>query len=321
MKKTSIQSIHLLCLGQLLSLCITGSSTASSALWKHHSVNIPYTQNTCVYILLAVLYGSTYLISHPNAYSYIHWRFIGFSFIDVQANVLAVLAFKNTSVLSALILASWSVPCVLLLSILFLGARYNRVQLMCSFMCLMGLGMLIYGDIVSQENTTDNHSWIGDMICLVSATLYAISNVTEEHLIKQYTSSEFLGKIGLVGAIICGIQAYYFEYDEWMSIQWSWSILALIMVYVTSIFIIYSLVPIIYRQAGATFLSMSMITSNFYSLFVGIFILDAKMPPLYPLAYALVIINIILFTMTSTPSTISPDDVDDECSKPLLSSC
>lgn len=43
-------------LGQLLSLCITGTSSASSALWKHYNISIPFTQNFCNYLLLATIY-------------------------------------------------------------------------------------------------------------------------------------------------------------------------------------------------------------------------------------------------------------------------
>ena len=45
-----------LCLGQILSLCITGTSVASSALWTYHSVNIPYTQNFCTYLVLFIVH-------------------------------------------------------------------------------------------------------------------------------------------------------------------------------------------------------------------------------------------------------------------------
>lgn len=41
----------------------------------------------------------------------------------------------------------------------------------------------------------------------MSASLYAISNVTEEHLVRNHTSFEFLGKAGLWGSVLCGIQA------------------------------------------------------------------------------------------------------------------
>lgn len=69
----------------------------------------------------------------------------------------------------------------------------------------------------------------------------------------------------------------------------------------------YSLVPTVYRMVGATFLSMSLITSNFYSLIVGLFFLDATMPPFYPMAYALVIISVTTFSLA--PSFL-PDDIE-----------
>lgn len=50
------QTVIAVGLGQLLSLCITGTSSASSALWRHYSISIPFTQNLCNYILLAIIY-------------------------------------------------------------------------------------------------------------------------------------------------------------------------------------------------------------------------------------------------------------------------
>lgn len=52
-------------LGQLLSLCITGTSSASSALWNHYAISIPFTQNFCNYLLLASVYfAMPQLFSH-----------------------------------------------------------------------------------------------------------------------------------------------------------------------------------------------------------------------------------------------------------------
>lgn len=42
---------------------------------------------------------------------------------------------------------------------------------------------------------------------LLSATLYAVSNVTEEYLVKRCTTAEFLSRAGFWGSIICGVQA------------------------------------------------------------------------------------------------------------------
>ncbi|KAI9278846.1 solute carrier family 35 member SLC35F1/F2/F6 [Phascolomyces articulosus] len=302
-----------LCLGQILSLCITGTSVASSALWTYHSVNIPYTQNFCTYLVLFTIH--TLRLHHANKNNNTNddlepllnknkaWTFFGFSFADVQANILAVLAFKSTSVLSALIVSSWTLPCIMLLSTLFLGYRYQFGHFGGVVLCLFGLFMLIWADTMADEASTSNHSWIGDLICLTSATLYAISNVTEEYLVHRCTTEEFLSRAGFWGSILSGIQALIFEHNEWMTIDWGWKVVALIMVYVVSLSSMYSLGPSLYRLSNATFISMSLITSNFYSLLAGLVFLDAKMPKFYPIAYILVIGGVTIYNLTNPPRT------------------
>lgn len=46
------------------------------------------------------------------------------------------------------------------------------------------------------------------MLCLAGATLYGLSNVAEEYVIKSYDGVEFLGMIGLFGSLINGIQLW-----------------------------------------------------------------------------------------------------------------
>ncbi|KAI8642731.1 solute carrier family 35 member SLC35F1/F2/F6 [Parasitella parasitica] len=148
------QTVLAVGLGQLLSLCITGTSSASSGLWRQHSISIPFTQNLCNYILLAIVY-SVYTTSKASSFkSKLSWKFFGFSFADVHGNVLAVLAFKNTSVLSALVLSSWSIPCIMLLSTYFLNAKYNKVHVQSAFVCLAGLALLIWGDTIDDDDAT-----------------------------------------------------------------------------------------------------------------------------------------------------------------------
>ncbi|KAI9313659.1 hypothetical protein BX666DRAFT_1977191 [Dichotomocladium elegans] len=303
-----------LSLGQILSLCITGTSIASSALWTHYNVSIPYTQNFLNYVLLFLIHGILFFPSQrfpspedrdmSNDASYISqlrrgrgWSFFGFSFADVQANILAVLAFKNTSVLSALVVSSWTMPCIMFLSYLYLGYRYRSTHIFGIALSFAGLFMLIWTDKAS----TDNHSWVGDMICLMSATLYAISNVTEEYLVNRCTTHVFLARAGFWGSILSGTQAFFFEHHTWTSIEWDWHKAGLVAVYVSCLSTMYSLGPTLYRMTNATFLSMSLLTSNFYSLLASVLFLETKIPSLYPVAYVLVISGAILFNI-STPS-------------------
>ncbi|ORY92149.1 solute carrier family 35 member SLC35F1/F2/F6 [Syncephalastrum racemosum] len=291
-----------LCLGQALSLCITGTSTASSALWNHYSLNMPFTQNFLTYTLLFIVYGARKKDVSKGLIDKRTWPFLGFSFADVQANVLAVLAFKSTSVLSALIVSSWTLPCIMLLSIYCLGYRYHAPHYGGVGLSIVGLALLIWSDTIKDEASTANHSWIGDLICLTSATLYAVSNVTEEHLVNRCTTAEFLWRIGFWGSLLTGVQALFFERRVWFSMEPSWGAVGLISIYVLCLFSMYSLGPWLYRMSSATFLSMNLVTSNFYSLLIGLLFLDAKMPPFYPVAYVLVIAGVSLFNLTRPPS-------------------
>ncbi|SAM02709.1 hypothetical protein [Absidia glauca] len=314
-----------LCLGQLVSLCITGTSSASSALWQRHHINIPFTQNACMYLMLALIYGPWHHYTNRKAATaslsnaerqltpsstrslptYSTFLVLLFSVVDVQANVLAVIAFKNTSVLSALIISSWTLPCIMLLSTFLLKTVYHRIHFMAVGLGLIGLFLLIWGDTMTTTNgdlsPISNHSWWGDLVCLISATLYAVSNVTEEYLVHHFNTQDFLYRIGLAGMVQSGTLALCFEYDALTSITWSRYNVPLVLLYVICLFSMYSLIPMIYRLCGATFVSMSLMTSNFYSLLIGLLFLEAKMPPLYPLAYFLVIVGATLYNMSRPP--------------------
>ena len=47
---------------------------------------------------------------------------------------------------------------------------------------------------------------LGDLLCIFAACLYAISNVSQEYLVKNHSISEWLGFIGIVGSVVSGIQ-------------------------------------------------------------------------------------------------------------------
>lgn len=69
------------------------------------------------------------------------------------ANILAVLAFKNTSVLSALVISSWTLPCIMLLSMCCLGYRYYAAHFGGVILCLIGLFTLIWTDATNDRTT------------------------------------------------------------------------------------------------------------------------------------------------------------------------
>jgi hypothetical protein len=48
----------------------------------------------------------------------------------------------------------------------------------------------------------------GDILCLAGAFLYAISNVSEEAIVKKHGRTEWLSFIGIGGTILSGAQLY-----------------------------------------------------------------------------------------------------------------
>lgn len=51
-----------------------------------------------------------------------------------------------------------------------------------------------------------NDVLIGDILVLLGASLYAVSNACEEYIVKKLSRQEFLGMVGLFGTVISGIQ-------------------------------------------------------------------------------------------------------------------
>jgi len=61
------------------------------------------------------------------------------------------------------------------------------------------------------------------------------------------------------------------------------------------LFTFYSLAPYVFRIAGATFLNLSLLTSDIYGFILGIVIFHAKMTVWYPVAFAWIAVGIVLY--------------------------
>ena len=59
---------------------------------------------------------------------------------------------------------------------------------------------------VSVLSSAASNILLGDGLVLLSAALYAVSNVSQEYTVKNLSRVEFLGMIGLFGTIISTIQ-------------------------------------------------------------------------------------------------------------------
>lgn len=71
---------------------------------------------------------------------------------------------------------------------------------------MVGISCVIFADIGSGSNETGANPILGDLLCVASTFLYAVSNISEEFLVKEHDRIEYLGFIGVFGTLISGLQ-------------------------------------------------------------------------------------------------------------------
>lgn len=127
-----------------------------------------------------------------------------------------VKAYQYTSITSVMLLDCFTIPVALGLTWFFLKTKYNWRHLLGVGLCLAGLGILVYDDAVKNgSNTAGVNPLLGDLLCLLAATLYAISNVGQEATVKKFSREEFLAMVGLYGTVINGVQLFVEALERW----------------------------------------------------------------------------------------------------------
>ena len=142
-------------------MCSDGSKASSSLLPSRHGARSDTGNDSDQQLILPPL-------SCP------WWVYAILALIDLEANVIIVSAYRYTSVTSVMLLDCFSIPCVMMLSYLFLKAKYTRVHLLGVVICLFGMGCIILSDYLSGGGSCSDCSnpFYGDMLCLVSIAIY-----------------------------------------------------------------------------------------------------------------------------------------------------
>uniref|UniRef100_A0A453LAM5 Solute carrier family 35 member F1 n=1 Tax=Aegilops tauschii subsp. strangulata TaxID=200361 RepID=A0A453LAM5_AEGTS len=194
-----------LALGQFVSLLITSTGFSSSELARR-GVNAPTSQSLLNYILLALVYGG--IMIYKRQLLTVKWYYyLILSIVDVEANYIVVKAYQYTSLTSVMLLDCWAIPCVLFLTWIFLKTKYGLRKLFGVGICVAGVVLVVFSDVHASERKSKGPSPLkGDMLVIAGATLYAVSNVTEEYIVKKSSRIEVMAMLGVFGAIISGIQ-------------------------------------------------------------------------------------------------------------------
>jgi len=299
--------LTILLLGQLLSLCITATTIFTTKLAQgDNPVSIPTTQSFLNYLVLGLVYTAVtiYKDGFRGWISMMRRRaayYMLFALIDVEGNYFVVKAYSYTSLLSAMLLDAWTIPCVVLLSVFFLKMRFIRSHYLGVVLAMAGMGFLIWSDMEAGKDFPGSDYVKGDLFCLLGATLYAVSNVYQEFLVRQTPMYEVVGQLGLWATFLNGAQLAILERNEIRNVKWTPQVVLYILGFDVALFIMYSVSPLLFRLSSATFFNLSLLTSDFYGLIFGIFLFNAKINRLYPIAYVLIIAGIIVYNIYPAP--------------------
>ncbi|GAU16541.1 hypothetical protein TSUD_167720 [Trifolium subterraneum] len=203
----------------------------------------------------------------------------GFASSDLAKKV--VKAYQYTSLTSVMLLDCWSIPCVMLLTWVFLKTKYRFKKITGVIVCIAGLVLVVFSDVHAGDRAGGSNPRKGDILVIAGATLYAFSNVSEEFLVKNADREELMAMLGLFGGIFSAIQIlndYYrtiLERNELKSIHWSAGALN-----------------------GSTMLNLSLLTSDMWSVLIRIFAYHEKVDWMYYLAFGAVVTGIVIYSIS-----------------------
>lgn len=309
----------ILFLGQILSLCITGTNTFTELLVTEPLyLSVPTLQSLFNYVLLNIVYTSytIYKYGFAKYWKMIRkdfWRYIILAAVDVEGNYFVVKAYEYTDLLSAELLDAWAIVAVVIISFVFLKVRYHWTQIAGICVCLGGLGMLVGSDALTGKNYSAPDKLKGDLFMILGATFYGISNTLEEYLVSKRPLYETVGQLGFWATIINGVQTAIIERNAIKTGTWNGKSAGYLIGFTGCMFILYSFTPILFRMSSAAFYNLSLLTSDYWGLIVGLILFNYSPYFLYFIAFAMVIIGVtIYYTVVRT--------IEGEARKPWLKS-
>ncbi|XP_042458556.1 solute carrier family 35 member F1-like [Zingiber officinale] len=289
------QALMGLLLGQFVSLLITSTGFSSSELARR-GVNAPTSQSFLNYLLLAIVYGS--IVIYKRRPLQISWYYyLMLAIVDVEANFIVVLSYQYTSLTSVMLLDCWSIPCVILFTWLFLGTKYGFRKFAGVAICVAGLIMVVFSDVHASDRAQGGPNPVkGDLLVFAGSTLYAVSNVSEEFIIKRSTRIELMAMLGAFGAVVSAIQIAILERNELQNVNWTAGAVLPFLGFALAMFLFYSTVPIILKICGATMLNLSLLTSDMWAVLIRICAYHQKVDWMYFIAFAGVTIGLMVYS-------------------------
>jgi len=229
------------------------------------------------------------------------WKFALLALADVEGNFFVVTAYQYTDIASATLLDCFTIPVVLVLSALVLKARYRWMHFLGVAICVAGLALLVVSDLLEKRYSLGGGSnmALGDSLVLVGASFYGLSNVGQEYVVKNHDTTEFLGMVGVFGALITGTQMALLPAERqavsWMYQEASVQVWAYYVGFVCSLFCLYVGVPFLLQHSSATTMNLAFLTSDFWAVIAALMVFNAELNLLYFVAFGTIIAGVVIY--------------------------
>lgn len=299
-----------LTLGQVLSVIQSGSSVFSQLLQvtPPGPFRAPNSQYFLVNLTIALIF-TTNLARQPQRFKkallYRGILYLPVAILDAEAAYLVLLAFQYTTLTSVNLMMSFIIVCTAVFSVTFLSVKYTIHHLMGISFALIGIVVLLLVDVKGGNPYgvlvgSSQKRMIGDSLVLLASLFYGISNVAAEVLSRRYGVAEYLGVHQLFAAFIIGTQMCILEREALLRVEWNFSLVALLSVYVITTILFVGLLLTLIKLSGATAVNVSLITVNFYNLIFGRIVFDYSFSWLYLLGFSTLITGQIMFYLRPT---------------------
>jgi drug/metabolite transporter (DMT)-like permease len=260
------------------------------------------------------------------------WSYLCLSILDIGPNYLALQAMNRTSLTSATLLGSLTIPSTMLFCSIFLAKVYRPMHFVGVVLCMIGATLTILTDKTATLDDVHPHSYSGDILAVLAALGYGVGDAAAEFWSKHVDRKEYLGMLGLFGAMWTMLLFSILErdaiYDLVMDRETVLPAIGIMVWYLISLVAYYVAESQFLTKSDATLLNLSLQMSNFWAVSFSVLVFQEKLSTQFYIAVVLVFAGVFVYELCgdnnnsnnnflSTSNTVSNDGAPE--SVPFLS--
>jgi drug/metabolite transporter (DMT)-like permease len=158
------------------------------------------------------------------------WQYLGMSLLDVFPNVLTLWSYHYTTLTSTTLLgSSLIVPSTMIFARCLLKRRFGLYHVAGVCLCIVGGAVTVYLDVDQDTAMTATtapledappppppgpHLYIGDLLAMTAAVLYALGDNIAEYAVKHIDRYEYIGMLGIFGFLQSCLLCWLLERSE-----------------------------------------------------------------------------------------------------------